>query len=137
MNDLELDYIASVLSHKDFKHFLSVELSAKEFNKNGIDWAIEQALNNFDSEQIGEYNDGEHKLPWGGSYSVFENGKKTVIHVFYDVYRYLVVDVNSLAVVFDTDFLSDAKEYAAVWDADRIVYDTKEEMIYRHIIKEY
>lgn len=153
MNKSELDYIANILSHREFKHFFSVELSAKEFNKYGIDWAIEQALLNYDSEQIGEYNDGDYKLSWG-SYSIFENGKKVTIHVFYDVYRYVVIDVNSLAVIFDTDFLADTKEYTAlpetIWDAekgiyrestesdsDRIVYDTKEKEIYRHIIKEY
>ena len=137
MNKSELDYIANILSHREFKHFFSVELSVKEFKTKGTDWAIEQALSNFDSDQIGEYNEGEHKLPWGGSYSVFDNStKKVTIHVFYDVYRYLVIDVNSLAVVFDTDFLSDAKEYADR-DSDRIVYDTKEKVIYRHIIKEY
>lgn len=128
MNKSELDYIANVLSHREFKHFFSVELSSKEFKANGTDWAIEQALSNFDSEQIGEYNDGENELPWGGSYSVFDNGtKKVTIHVFYDVYRYLVIDVNSLAVVFDTDFLSDAKITES--DVDYIVYDTKDKNV--------
>jgi len=133
MNKSELDYIINVLSHREFKHFCSVELNEKEFNAKGTDWAIEQALSNFDSDQIGEYNDGDHKLPWG-SYSVFEHGKKVTIHVFYDVYRYVVIDVNNLAVIFDTDFLADTKEYI---NEDRIVFDTKENVICRHIIKEY
>ena len=136
MNKSELDYIANILSHREFKHFFSVELSVKEFKAKGTDWAIEQALLNYDSEQIGEYNNGEHQLDWGGSYSVFEHGKKVTIHVFYDVYRYVVIDVNSLAVIFDTDFLADAKEYAER-DSNRIVYDTKEKVTYKHIIKEY
>lgn len=126
MDKSELDYIANILSHREFKHFFSVELSVKEFKANGTDWAIEQALSNGDSEQIGEYNDGDYKLSWG-SYSVFETNKKVTIHVFYDVYRYLVIDVNSLAVVFDTDFLSDAKITES--DVDYIVYDTKDKNV--------